>query len=278
MRLGTRILTLCLVAISLGLPILSQAQRGSASYPYQMYQGREALTRKQWNAALFHFRYALVWNKNGTEAHSGLGYAYLGLDKKEQAVEEFDTALRLKPHFTEAERGLHRAHTPGEEEAAFRALEDQVQQQPDNADLHTSYAEALLARDRAEEAQREAETAVHLNPKLGHAYSALGRAALKQGNATEARQNLESAIQRDNTDDAAFTALGDLAMQQKEAREAVTSFRQAVYLVPDESEYRQKLIAALVAAGDEYQAKREQAILARQSQTVPPAPQGSEAK
>ena len=185
------------------LPVVACAQRGSQGYTAQLYQGQTSFKANRFNAAAYHFRSALEWDQNGVDAHIGLGNVYLHTAKEERAVEEFQAALRLRPHSAEAERAIHAARersNKGEEEKAFQELEVLVKQDAKNADIHTTYAEELVERDRLPEAQKEAELALKLDAKQGHAYCALGRIAVKQGKEDAAQKYLETAIHFDNTD------------------------------------------------------------------------------
>jgi len=242
------------------------AQRGSAGYSPQLNSGNRALAVKKWNSAASHFRAALEWDRNGVDAHIGLGNVYLATGKPKRAAEEFSAALRLRPHSAAAERGIHLARSTDEEATSFTELEAQVKQEPGNPDLRATYAEELVERNRFEEAQKEAEEALRLDPKQGHAYCALGRIATKQGNDAEARKNLEIAIKRDSMDDDALTALGDLAMKAKDYRQAASYYRRVAHILPDEKEGHEKLLVALEGLGDARGAEREKATIARLSQ------------
>ena len=248
------------------LPVVASAQRGSQGYTAQLYQGLASFKANRFNAAAYHFRSALEWNQQGVDAHIGLGRVYLQTGKEERAIEEFQAALRLKPHSADAERLIHAARersNKGEEEKAFQDLERLVEREPKNADLHTTYAEELAERDRLPEAQKEAEMALKLDGKQGHAYCALGRIAFKQGKQADAQKYLETALHFDNTDDDALTALGDLAMQAKDYRRASDYYRRVVTLVPDQIEGHKKFLEALTTLGDTRRSEKEKAAIDR---------------
>jgi Tfp pilus assembly protein PilF len=250
------------------LPVVASAQRGSQGYTAQLYQGQSSFKSSQFNAAAYHFRAALEWDQDGVDAHIGLGKVYLQTGKPEKAIEEFQAALRLKPHSAEAERLIHEAReksNKGEEEKAFQELAAQVKRNPKNADLHTTYAEELVERDRLAEAQAEAELALKLDPKQGHSYCALGRIAARQGKEADAQKYLETALHFDNTDDDALITLGDLAMKAKDYRRASDYYRRVVILVPDQTEGHKKYLEALTDLGDTRRAEKEKAAIERLS-------------
>ena len=249
----------------LTLLMCASAHADRNAFPRLMYNGRTALARENWTAAASSFRGALSYDPRSADAHAALGTAYLHLVLIERAQDEYTAALRLNIHCAEAERGLHLLRTTDQEAAAFKALEEQVKREPNNADLHTSYAEELTERDRFDEAQKEAETALRLKPHLGHAYCALARVAIHKGNDVEARKDFTIAIQADKRDDDAVAGLGDLAMKEKDYKAAVALYRRAVTIVPDERQWHEKLRDALAAAGDSEGAAQENAILAKLS-------------
>ena len=261
-----RVATACRLgaAVAIGLLALPiHAQRGSQGYVPQFNQGRQALRDRKWSAAAYHFRMALEWDSKGVGARAGLGEVYLKTGRIARALEEFKAVLRLKPHSAEAEQGIHQARTEGEEERAFQALAEQIKNDPENADAHTTYAEELLERNQTEPARREAELALKLDAKQGHAWCVLGRIAAKEARDDEARALLEKAIRLDNTDDDALATLGDLAMRKKDYARAASFYRRVVGVVPDETEGHRKLADALTLAGDARGAAREKQMLAR---------------
>jgi Tfp pilus assembly protein PilF len=215
------------------------------------------MSNHQYESAASHFRYAIVWDSRGVDAHVGLGEVYLKQGKKERALEQFAYVLSIDRHSSAAERDIHEARTEGQEEQAFRDLELQVPREPNNADLHTTYAEELVERDRLSDAVYQATKALDLDPKQWHAHCALGRVELKLGHFAEARSHLQLAIAHDPTDDDALSALGDLDMKEGHADKAVADYRALTKLIPEEAEGHEKLAAALEATGDKTGAAAE---------------------
>jgi Tfp pilus assembly protein PilF len=253
----------CLLCL---LPVVGSAQRGSQGYTAQLYQGQASLRANRLSTAAYHFRTALEWNQDGADAHIGLGTVYLQTGKEEKAVDEFQAALRLRPHSAEAERLIHTARersNKGQEEKAFQALEEQVKHDTKNPDIHTTYAEELVERNRLDEAQREALLALKLDSKQGHAYCALGRIAMIQGKETDAQKYWETALHYDNTDDDALSGLGDVAMKAKDFRRAADYYHRVIVFVPGLVEGHKKYLEALTGLGDTRRAEKEKAVIER---------------
>jgi len=265
LRVAALRVVVCALCAGLGTAVL--AQRGSQGYVPQVIRGREALADHKWLSASDHFRTALQWDSRGVDAHFGLGEAYLHTGQPQRAQEEFAAALRLRPHFSAAERGLHEARSPAEQERALQAIAEDVKNAPGSAEAHCSYAEALLDSRQIEAALAAAKRAIELDPKQGHAYCVLGRIAAKGGKEDEARTLLDKAVRLDGTDDDAISLLGDLAMRRKDYVGAARLYRRVVHMVPDDSVGHRKLAEALAAAGDTRGATRERQWLSRLSVT-----------
>lgn len=237
-------------------------QRGSAGYLPQIRAGDRALAEHRYSSAAYAYRYALEWNTNGVEAHVGLGYVYLKTGKRERALDQFAAALHIKPHSDEAERGIHLARTPSEEESAFQDLVLQAKAEPNNADVQTTYSEELIERGRRAEAKDRAEAALKLNPNMWHAYCALGRIAAHDGDDQLAEHDLEIAVGHDDQDDDAIETLGDIATKHLQYTYAEFWYRKLVKILPDERAGYEKLISTLDSAGKKDEADRVRAQLA----------------
>ena len=248
------------ITFALCLASAAHAQRGTVGYTAQLNLGERALGAKQYVAATSFFRTALQWNSNGIGAHLGLGNVYLQTSHRQKAREEFATVLKISPHSAEAERGIHEARSDGEEQEAFQELELVVPKQPKNADLHTTYAEELLERDRLKEAKSEAKLALQLDSRQWHAYGVLGLIAKREGDFAGARSNLEAAIKHDNADDDSLDGLGDLEIEQKNYLAAVKLFKQLVRVAPEVSEGHLKLAEGLDLLGQKDAARVERGI------------------
>ena len=249
---------ICLSAVI--VPVLLQAQRGTSGYVAQLHAGQRDLDAHRYTSAISHFRNAISWNASGVEAHLGLGQVYLNLGKEQKAVEQFTLSLRLNPHASAAERGIHLVRTPGQEQLAFQELELEAGRNPDNADLLTTYAEELLERSRLEEAKALANRALKLDPNQSHAYGVLGQIAILESDFKTARKLLQLAVAGDGSDDDALTALGDLEFLDEKSMEAAALYRRVVKLNPDDPEIHEKLAKALSSSGDKSGANKETLI------------------
>ena len=252
-RIGaTGIAVLCALAAT--------AQRGTAGYTAQVNAGYRSLQAKKFGNAAEHFRYALTFNSSGVDAHNGLGQVYLKTGKRQRALEQFSEALKLSPHSSAAERGMHDARSDGEEERAFEELSDLANREPDNPDVQTTFAEELIERDRFSEAKTRAERALGQDNHQWHAYCALGRIAAKEGDAATARKDLQIAVSHDYTDDDALEALGGIELAAHHIDQAIRWFKKLADLLPDEAEGHELLAEAYSANGQTELAAKQRSV------------------
>ena len=260
-KIGFSAMVLLAAATALG-------QRGTAGYTAQVNAGQRALAAKKFREATEHFQYALRFNEGGVDAHNGLGEVYLRLGKKQRALEQFAEVLRISPHSSEAERGIHEARTEGQEEHAFELLEASAGREEKNADLQTTFAEELIERGGYEEAKVRAQRALGLDPHQWHAYCALGRIAAHDGDVNTAMKDLQIAIAHDYTDDDALETLGNLEMKAHHFEQAARWFRRLTQILPDDAEAHQLLALALEGTGDKSGAAKERATASAINQKV----------
>jgi superkiller protein 3 len=87
------------------------------------------------------------------------------LSRMEEAIVQFEEALRLEPSSIEAKLGLGAAHLArNEREQAIRLYREALEQRPDSGPVHYKLAVALMLDDRIEEAGEHASRALRDNP------------------------------------------------------------------------------------------------------------------
>jgi Flp pilus assembly protein TadD len=229
-------------------------------YVPQINAGQRDLSAHRYQSAAEHFRYAMVFDRSGLEAHVGLGNVYLKSGLRERAIQQFVFVLGKSPHYDAAERGIEAARSPAETDDAFKALASDVERSPKEADLLTTYSEELITRGRLDEATGYATKALSENPKMWHAHCALGRIAFAQGRLQEAIDHLTLAVNHDNDDDDAIEALGNIQMAQNHPQAAAKWFRQLIAILPEEADGHEDLASALSKMGDQAGAEAERRI------------------
>lgn len=110
--------------------------------------------------------------------HLQLGRVLAAEGKKDDAIAELQTALKLSPDDAEAQRDLADLLVQaGKLPDAEKIYRDLLASRPNDADLHGQLGEVLLKEHKFNDAETEFITAIKLKPDLGAAYGSLAVAA-----------------------------------------------------------------------------------------------------
>jgi tetratricopeptide (TPR) repeat protein len=123
-------------------------------------------------------------------------------------MDEYRTAIRLKPDFAEARKNLARAHhnlgfallNQGSPDRAIAEYRAAIPLEPDLASSYTGLGNALLRLRRLDEAIEACRDAIKLDPEDGKAHLNLGLALVAQRQFGEALTELKAARDRAGTD------------------------------------------------------------------------------
>ena len=172
-----------------------------------------------------------------SETHARRGYSSLGLERLDDAVGEFEEALRLNPHNVEALSGLGVAYRKlGCPDDALQKYEAAIQIKPDYARAHCNLGVIHWHQARWDEASREFEAALRIRPGDAEPHFGLGSTYAEQGRLAEAAQQFQVALQiRPDFADARHN-LAAVCLQQQLWREAVGQFQTILQeIAPDDS-------------------------------------------
>ena len=153
------------------------------------------LERGLWELAEEHARTALQADPTHTGALLCLGRALLALDRKDAAIDVFetltDTDARNVGGWTWLGVSLRREGRPREAEAPLRKA---IDLEPASGPLHEELGRALVDQGKSEEGTKCLERAVELFPSLYTAHTRLGMLAEQRGETAEAARHYEAAI------------------------------------------------------------------------------------
>ncbi len=169
----------------LWLQVLPHAAPDSASDPRMLLQEAMARHNVEKNPADF-------------EAHYNLAAMLLARGAQEEAVHQFEEALRLRPQDATANNALGASLlAAGRSGEAIPYLSTALKVQPDNFDAHYNLANALVSQDKFAEAIEHYRAAVRLHPDDANAEANLGSALAETGNVAEAKLHFQRALQID---------------------------------------------------------------------------------
>ena len=248
-------------------------------------EAEAALARGDRRGAEMLYRKALESEPGNPTLHLGLGYALLGQDTIEDALQAARRALELAPDYADAAfwlglnlQGLGR-HTDaaqvldqgltyhpaqanllslrasvhcslGQLDAAENRYQDALAQQPDHVPALSGLGSLKLERNDTQGAIELLRRAVDLQPYSGPTLYVLGKALQTAGQADEAMACYEQALEDVPGLGQAHRNLAILLRQRGALPEAIGHFRQALAAMPGERDLLNRLTEALLAAGD----------------------------
>jgi tetratricopeptide (TPR) repeat protein len=219
------------------------------------------LTRQQlgyWNDSETLFRHELEVTENNDLAHNNLGAALLGKGQIDEAIRQYQEAIRLNPGYAEAHNNLGAALLgKGQTDEAIRQYQEALRLKPDYANAHSNLGIALARKGQIDEAIRQYQEAIRLKPDHVDAHNGLGVALDKKGQTDEAIRQLQEAIRLKPDHADAHYNLGVACYQQGRADEAIRQFQKALRLKPDHAQAHNNLGVALGLKGQTDEAIRQ---------------------
>jgi len=162
------------------------------------------LAAATWTRAGIYAKSGALWrdtvekNPNVWVAHYNLGNAYLQAGRIEDAIEQYDQAVRIEPDHQEVQNNLAFALLQaGRVSDAIVHLEEVVRINPRSATGHYNLGNTYLRAGRGQDATGQYEQAVRLNPDYVPAHVNLGFALAQRGRFDEAMRHWETALRLD---------------------------------------------------------------------------------
>ena len=204
--------------------------------------------------AVTQYQEALRLQPDFPEAHNNLGNVWARTPGRQNAaVGEFETAVRLRPGFAEAHYNLGTSleRISGRTEDAIRQFEETLRLKPDFAEAHYNFGTVLeKVPGRLNDAVSQYREAIRLRPEYVEARANLGNALAIAGQSDEAISQYEEAIRLKPDYVEAHYNLGNLLKKMPgRQNEAIAHYEVALQLRPDYAEAHNNLGNALNAAG-----------------------------
>jgi len=169
-------------------------------------------------------------------AHNNLGLAWSKIPGKlDDAVAQYQEALRLKPDIAETHTNLGSALStmPGRLDDAVAQYQEALRLDPKYPDAHFYLANALVQSGRIPEAIGHYEDALRADPGLAEASNNLGMILCRTGRTDEGLARIEAAIRIQPDYAQAHFARGAALLQLGRRDEASAEFEQVLRLRPD---------------------------------------------
>jgi tetratricopeptide (TPR) repeat protein len=202
------------------------------------------------NDAISQYQEALRLKPDYAEAHNNLGLAWAQMPGRlNDATAEFEEALRLKPDLAEAHCNLGRAFSqvPGRLNDAIAQFEAALRLKPDYAEAHYNMGRALSqVPGRLNDAIVQLEAALRLKPDYPEAHYSMGIiCSQKPGRLNDTIAEFEAVLRLKPDFAEAHNSLG-LAWSKAPGRldDAIAEFEAALRIKPDYAEAHCNLGAA----------------------------------
>jgi protein O-mannosyl-transferase len=211
------------------------------------------LTRQQigyWKDSETLFRHALEVTENNGAAHNSLGVALVEKGQPDEAVEEFQEVLRLKPDDVYGRNNLGIALLKsGKTDEAIKYFQEFLQLKPDDAEAHNHLGEALAIKGQVDAAISQLRESLRLKPDSAPAHNNLGIALGQNGRTGEAIREFQEALRLDPAYADAQNYLGIALFKEGQVDEAISHYQEALRLSPDHAQAHDNLGAVLIKKG-----------------------------
>lgn len=222
-------------------PIVINFQVAIAQTANQFFnQGTAAHRAGDYKKAESSFRQYIKLEPNNAEGHYRLGRALREQERFDEAIAEFNQAIRLNPKHSYAYNGLCTVFLYGQNKLddAVTACRQAIEIYPKNSEAYNNLGYALVEQQNLEEALdafRKAMQVASNNDQKYVAYVGIAYILRLQGREEEAITEYQKAIQLDPTDSTAYINLGHVLTDQNRLNEAINAYSQAIKLDPQDA-------------------------------------------
>jgi tetratricopeptide (TPR) repeat protein len=192
--------------------------------------------------AIAEFQTALRLEPHYTVAHYNLGVIYYSKGLIDMAIEQYQTALRLKPDYTKAHNNLGNAYqSKGLIDMAIAEFQTALRLEPHYAVVHYNLGNAYQSKGLIDMAIEQYQTALRLKPDYTKAHYNLGVIYYSKGLIDMAIEQYQKALRLKPDYVEAHNNLGVIYTKKGLKKEAIREFEEALEIRPNFIEARQAL-------------------------------------
>ena len=196
------------------------------------------------------WRHALAVTSGNHMAHDGLGERLANRGRLDEAIDQFQEALKFAPGFPEIESNLSTALLrKGRTDEAITHLQALLKSDPKNAQAHYVLGNALLKKGDSQGAIAAYKKALSIQVPYPAAHYNLGIALDQNGQTDEAIAHYQKAVQEETNYPQAYYLLGNDLLQQARVDDAIAAYGQALKNRPKYPEPEDSMGLALLQKG-----------------------------
>jgi tetratricopeptide (TPR) repeat protein len=222
----------------------------SGNYDAYNNLGNTLLRMGQVDEAIADFQNAIKFQHGFASAHYNLGNALLQKGESDEAIASFQKALEIDPTKVEAENNLGIALAgKGLLAEAITHYQRALKINPDKADTYNNLGAAYLQKGQVNDAIAQFQTAVKLKPDYAQAHYNLGNALFQEGQTDQALAEYQMSVDLEPDFARGHHDFGIALFKEGRVDEAIVQFQKAVNLQPDYAQAHYNLGAALLQKG-----------------------------
>ena len=189
---------------------------------------------KYWQRSESLWTHTLAVTSDTEIAHNAFGEDLLKRGHLEEAIAHFQTAVRIRPSFLDAESNLGVSLLQqGKTDEAIVEFQKVLARAPEFAKGHFDMGAALLQRQNMEEAIAEFRKAVEFRPEYAEAHNNLAIALFQIGRTDEAITHWEKSVAIDEENAESHNNLAVALIRKGQVPEAIAHWQKTLQLQPE---------------------------------------------
>jgi tetratricopeptide (TPR) repeat protein len=191
--------------------------------------------------------HALACTTDNSTVHLVLGNTFLRKGKVDEAVLQFQQALKISPGYVQVRNNLGNALLQKRRvDEAIVQFQEALKINPNFAEAHSNLGNALDGEGRVDEAITHYQQALRINPGYAEARNNLGYAFYQKGELDEAIAQLQQALQINPAFVEALNNLGNALFRRERVDEAIACYQKALAISPGYTKARTNLERAIL--------------------------------
>jgi len=203
------------------------------------------LTRQQlgyWQNSEVLYRHTLKVSENNYLAHNNLGATLVEKGQIDEAISQYQEAIRLKPDYAGYQYNLGVAlNQKGQTDKAISQFQEAIRLAPDYVEAYNNLGSILVAKGQTDKAICQFREAICLAPDYAEAHYNLGIALGMKGQIDEAISQFQEVIRLKPDYAEAHYSLGVALGRKGQTDETISQYREAIRLKPDYAEAHNSL-------------------------------------